>query len=199
MVEETVMDIVEMTRAHDATYKFVCELGTFKLKALSRFKFDEIAKEKLMEDPNWVFLIKELDYYNEVLAHPKGKLKADEAARMAELTRATDEWGLWFQIECFVEPKLTHPDQLEAMSSEMDPEEWEQLAMMLMVLSNPKKASERERALAKISVKYNLPMSDGLTADNITVQQTALLDEIIEDEEKQIYDELEALKLGNSG
>ena len=162
----------------------VTSKGTLVLRALSRKKFKMIAQELLLRDPVYAVLIKEKLYLEEIAAYPDG-LNAEEAARLAHLTRRTAEWADWFGIETFVEPVMTHPDQLEALSSELEVDDWNQLDEMLSALTNPMPPSELNDQIGAICIKYGVPMAEGITADNITVQQTAVLDEAMAEESER--------------
>jgi len=202
MVEEfDEIDIGEITKLHMARFTLNTKRGPIVLRALSRKMFNLIGQELMLSDPVYAELIGELLYLRDIKEHDarmkdsKG-LKEKDAKRLAHLTRKVSEWSDWFGIECFVRPKLTHPDQLEALSCELEGDDWKQLDEMLVALTNPLPPSDVNATIGEICVRYGVQMADGITAENITVQQTAVMDDAMDGLEERT---MEAMRIGDGG
>ena len=197
-MEERKIDIGEITKLHTATFKLETNLGPITLKALSRKVAKRVGTWLMLQFPEYAELATEFQFLKDISAYPEG-LTLDQAARLAELYQLLDEWTTWFYLPCFVDPKLNDIDEYEALTNELDTESFEQLEAMLEVLANPMPASEANRQIAEICLEYGVPLADGISADNITVQQTAIIDEARLAENERIAKIMEAEKLGHSG
>lgn len=187
------IDIEKLEEQHNATYDIETEIGTVILRALPQLEFDLRTQELMAADQAFGELMKELLYLEDISGFPDG-LDAEQAARLAHLHRRAAEWSEWFMIECFVEPVLTHPKQMRALSSEMGGEDWPQVYEMLGTLTNPMRASERDKRLAAIYLKYGVPFAADITAGNITVQQAGVIDEVRAEEHakaEQLWQEMQ--------
>ena len=187
------IDIEKLEEQHNATYDIETEIGTVTLRALPQLEFDLRTQELMAADPAFGELMKELLYLEDISGFPDG-LDAEQAARLAHLHRRAAEWSEWFMIECFVEPVLTHPKQMRVLSSEMGGEDWPQVYEMLGTLTNPMRASERDKRLAAIYLKYGVPFAADITAGNITVQQAGVIDEVRAEEHakaEQLWQEMQ--------
>jgi len=203
---EKKIDIGPITRLHLATFTILTNIGPITLRPLSRLRAQRVGQELLMADPEYAEYVKEYEYLNDIMEIELSKAAAgdkdaglteEQTHRRAELTRLLAEWSDWYAIECFIEPELSNPDELEALSSELDIENFNQLDEMLRVLANPMPVSETNRLLAEICLKYDVPLCEGITAENMTVQQSALLDEVREAENRKMAELMEMARLGN--
>ena len=195
-VEVYEIDIGELTKLHTATFTLNTNIGPIVLKALSRNKAAKVAEYLMRMNPGYNDLVVEWSFLKDIMAYPE-RLNEEQSDRFAEVTRLLSDWSDWFGIECFVKPELKHPDELDALSCLLDKSNFEQLNEMLKVLANPMPPNEANRRIGEVCVRYDVPMGDGITADNITVQQTAVIDEAVAAEnERALAAHVEAMKLG---
>ena len=192
------IDTIDVTKLHTQVFQLQTNVGPITLRALTRLKAKRVGQALLMADPQYAEYVKEYQYLNDIANYPDG-LDEEQVARRADLTRLLSEWSDWFAIECFVNPALEHPEELDNLSNELDNESFNQLDEMLAVLANPMPMTDVMREIGEICVKYGVPLADGLTAENITIQQTTVLDEARMAEQETMARILEDAEIGHSG
>ena len=183
---EVDMDILDM---HLREYELEFSIGTIKLKALSQLDFERTHFELEGSQPEYAELIKEMLYLQDIQEFPDG-LSAEQMARLAHLNRKISDWSDWFMLECFVAPPITHPDHLRALSSELEPEEWRYLDQLLGALTNPLPADQLQQILGAICLEFGVPLAEGMTAENITVQQVDVLKQAGSLKARAIWEEI---------
>jgi hypothetical protein len=189
-VEDMGIDIGKITELHHATFELDTPIGKIVLKPLAEVTFQEIMLETMATYPEYMGIVKRMSYLEDKSKYPDGLTAAEQVERV-RLYRRASGWARFFEIECFVEPKLETVEQLEALSSEIGAE-WVEVQAYLNVLCDPMPAGEMHIKLAEVALKYGVDLASDLTAENITVQQAGALRAADERKARAIWEEIDA-------
>lgn len=128
----------------------------------------------------------------------------ERAAQLSSLTRdgitltqqdLQDAEGLAASIEpylyeffalAFDSPRLGGAEDLKALANALQPQEWEELRTMLIELTRDEPAGVVDTSVIRIAQRFGIPISDGMTAENMTSQQAAVLGQALQDDARDI-------------
>lgn len=174
------MEFADLWARHKTVYDFPNESGIpIKLRHIKRREADEVYETLTKENPEMQKLIERFTTLKKIKDMYEGQKETafteQDEKDLTDLASKLGALGERLSYCCFVEPKITNKEELDVLADELTKSEWEYLQKILIVLSSVMKLSDKELALINLAKTYNIPLSESLTVENMTVEQQAAI------------------------
>ena len=154
------------------------------LKHLTKMRAGEVVNIIREEDSNFDEATKEMEYYMDISKYPN--MTEEEKEKFERISSYISQYSDKFIIGTFVNPQLKNVEELEALSASMSLDDWDKIISIATVLSKSSLPLNRiNTALIQICEKYNIPLSEDLTAENMTVEQFDAFFQATEEDSKE--------------
>lgn len=168
----------ELTKQHRFRWRYTLACGQeIVLKQLGKIAHQQVFMDICRQDPEYEKAAKLVGQYQEVDQYPGGKdsLPPDKKAERDWAYAMTGKYNPWYYVPCFVKPQVNNFEQLEDAMGLATEDEWILIQKMLLVLTAPLPAMDRNILMLGIGSEYGIRWAPDLFLENITLQQYQVL------------------------
>lgn len=173
---ENEIPLEDLVRQHRLRYDVRTSVGTVRLRFIGALRRRTIELQIQAADPDSMGKRQDLQSVMALLkAHP-----GDEGliARRRELEAYIEPSIYDLFAGAFDSPYMRGGKSVMALADALQPQEWEGLRTLLLVLIAARPAGQVSGAMLQLCSRFNVRIADDLTLDNMTAQQLAVLDDV---------------------
>lgn len=191
MGAEMDVDMQKLLAIHRTTFPIETPEGLVIMRALPILLSKRINRYLSDTEPEYNKVMKGINYLKKIsdtreLQGLEPVLNLDQARELAELKHKVAPFMDHFSVGCFVQPKMTTPEDVWALADALPTDVWAEISVLLVILSNPVPIQEKHFEFIRMCKEYGIPIAEDLTAEVMTVHQSYMLTQASRQESKDM-------------
>jgi hypothetical protein len=166
--------LADIISQHRARWVVKTSIGDFLLRRIRHIELEKITLTLLLEVPEYKAIIQEAIQLKDLEKFERG-LDDTQILRYIEIGEWLEPYHKRYLVPCFVEPKITSVDEVDALLEALNDEEREYLFQLLSQLGRPDLDNPVSLNGIGIAKEFNIPIAKDLDMENMTAQQATAL------------------------
>lgn len=177
--------VKEILQQHRRRYVVRTSLGDLTLRFVGPIDKRVVTLRLTAEAPEYLALVERAAQLSQLSR--SGVTLTEQDLQDAEALAAKIEPYLYeFFALAFASPTLSGAEDLKALANALQPQEWEELRPLLIELTRDEPAGFVDTSVVRLAQRFGIPIGDGMTAENMTCQQAAVLAQALEDDAREL-------------
>lgn len=175
----------EILQQHRRRYVVRTSVGDLALRFVGPVDKRCRTLELTARSPEYPELLERIAQFRE-LQRSGVTLTAEDLREVEGLAAAVEPYLYEFFALAFASPVLSGAEDLKALAAALRPQEWEELRPLLIELTRDEPAGFVDTSVIRLAQRFGIPVADGLTAETMTCQQAAVLDQALQDDAREL-------------
>jgi len=175
--------LADLLRQHRRRWILKTALGNIVLKRITALEAEEATVNALNSDPDFAGMVERA---HEIGLMAEKGLDIEQMKEYAEIGKRLEPYAMGMGLYCIVDPRVRTVEEFDALLSALPERDRGELRALMGQLSSTNINGEVASSALLISKEFGVPLSNDLTIENMTAQQSAALSGEIDKQNAQL-------------